>query len=115
MDGPAVTDSTFSSGFIFPEEFIGFQGHFPSKKVLPGACQIQCVVSTIEKGMGRRVALKEIMLAKYTAPIFPGDNIVCTVSGDQGAGGEIVYKARVTKGAEKVTDMKLRVLLRDKI
>lgn len=30
-----------SARFLFPEEFIGFQGHFPEKAVLPGFCKIQ--------------------------------------------------------------------------
>jgi 3-hydroxymyristoyl/3-hydroxydecanoyl-(acyl carrier protein) dehydratase len=115
MDGPTRTDSIMTSSFMFPSEFIGFQGHFPTNKVLPGACQIQCAITTIEKALEKRVVLKEIMLAKYTAPVFPGDKVICTVSGVPDTGFEFIYKARITKGAEKVTDLKLRVSLSDAI
>ena len=115
MDGPTRSDSILTSSFMFPAEFIGFQGHFPEKKVLPGACQIQCAISTIEKAVEKHVVLKEIILAKYIAPVFPGDNVICTLSGVPDTGTEVIYKARITKGTEKVTDLKLRVSLSDAI
>jgi 3-hydroxymyristoyl/3-hydroxydecanoyl-(acyl carrier protein) dehydratase len=99
---------------MFPSQFIGFQGHFPTGKVLPGACQIQCVLSTIETALKQRVELKEILLAKFIAPVFPEERVTCTVSGAaDGAGGSVIYKARFTKGTEKVTDLKLRVSVGD--
>jgi 3-hydroxyacyl-[acyl-carrier-protein] dehydratase len=115
MDGPTATDSLLKSTFMFPEEFIGFQGHFPTNKVLPGACQIQCVLSTIEKSLDRRVALKEIMLAKYITPVFPEDTVICTVSGIEDTDSDFVYKASISKDSKKVTDLKLRVRIGDKI
>ena len=115
MDGPTRTNSILTSSFMFPTEFIGFQGHFPTNKILPGACQIQCIISTIEKALEQRVVLKEILLAKYIAPVFPGDKVICTVSGVPDTGIEFIYKARITKGAEKVTDLKLRISLSDTI
>lgn len=113
MDGPTRDGSVLTSSFRFPPEFIGFQGHFPLNKVLPGACQIQCVISTIEKALAMRVFLKEILLAKYIAPIFPGDNVLCTVSEVPSADSEYIYKARISKGAEKVAELKLRVSIGD--
>jgi 3-hydroxymyristoyl/3-hydroxydecanoyl-(acyl carrier protein) dehydratase len=114
MDGPTATDSTVTSSFMFPAEFIGFQGHFPTQMVLPGACQIQCALSTIEQSLKQRVALKEILLAKFMAPVYPEDRVTCTVSGAaDGDNGSVIYKARFTKGTEKVSDLKLRVSLGD--
>ena len=115
MYEPTGTDSILSSSFMFPAEFIGFQGHFPTKKVLPGACQIQCALSTIEKVLKKRVVLKEILLSKFLAPVFPGDNVICTISEVLDTGIEFIYKARFTKDSEKVTDLKLRVSQSDTI
>jgi 3-hydroxymyristoyl/3-hydroxydecanoyl-(acyl carrier protein) dehydratase len=106
-------DSTITSSFLFPAEFIGFQGHFPAHKVLPGACQIQCIISTIEKALGKYVVLEEIVLAKFLAPVFPGDSMICTVSGVTDSEIEFICKARIIKGTDKVTDLKLRVCLSD--
>jgi 3-hydroxymyristoyl/3-hydroxydecanoyl-(acyl carrier protein) dehydratase len=109
MSEVTTTDSILTSSFLFPAEFIGFQGHFPAKKVLPGACQIQCVLSTIEEALEKRVTLKEIVLAKYIAPVLPDDTMHCSVSVVPDAGGDVNCKARITKGAEKVTELKLRI------
>jgi 3-hydroxymyristoyl/3-hydroxydecanoyl-(acyl carrier protein) dehydratase len=111
MDGPSGTEPVLMSNFTFPAEFIGFQGHFPTNKVLPGACQIQCVLSTIEKALQERVVLKEIILAKYVAPVLPDENIKCTVSGGLDSDAGLIYKARITRGMEKIADLKLRVSL----
>jgi len=115
MEGPTRVDSTLTSSFMFPSEFIGFQGHFTTKMVLPGACQIQCAISTIEKALEKRAVIKEILLAKYIAPVFPGDNVICTVSEVSASGSEIIYKARIAKGTEKITELKLRVSVSDAI
>lgn len=115
MTGPTANDTVLTSSFMFPSEFIGFQGHFPAKKVLPGACQIQCAITTIEKALHQRVVLKEIMIAKYIAPVFPDDNVICTMSGVPESGTEFIYKARITKGDDKVTELKLRVSVSDAI
>jgi len=92
-------------------EFAGFQGHFPAKKILPGVCQIQCALSTIEKGRGKGVALKEVVLAKYFTPLFPDDEMTCVVSDDGKMDGEVLVKAVITKGAQKISELKLRVFL----
>lgn len=113
MDGPTKTDSGLLSSFCFPVEFIGFQGHFPTHKVLPGACQIQCVISTIEKVFNKRVVLKQIILAKYFSPVFPDDKINCVVSGVQDGACEFTCKSRLTRGEDKIAEIKLLINLRD--
>lgn len=115
MDGPTKTDSVLTSSFMFPPEFVGFQGHFPTNKVLPGVCQIQCALSMIEKALEKRVVLKEIVLAKYLSPVVPGDTVICTVSGAPDAGTGFIYKARITNGTKRVSDLKLRVCPGDAI
>jgi 3-hydroxymyristoyl/3-hydroxydecanoyl-(acyl carrier protein) dehydratase len=109
LTGLTKADRMVTSSFLFPPGFIGFQGHFPQKKILPGACQIQCVLSTIEQGDGKPAALKEIELAKYFTPVFPDEEFVCTVREVASDSGESIYKASITKGSTKVTEMKLRI------
>jgi 3-hydroxyacyl-[acyl-carrier-protein] dehydratase len=111
MSGPVREGSSLSSRFAFPPEFIGFQGHFPEKKILPGVCQVQCALSLIEKGQGQSVVLKEIVLAKYFSPVFPDDEVTCVVSDLGDRGGDMTVKVVITKSAVKVSEMKLRVSL----
>lgn len=111
LSGLTRTDGGLTATFCFPEEFIGFQGHFPARKVLPGVCQIHCVLAVIEQGERVTAALREILLAKYAAPVFPGEALTCTVQRAADAGGEAVFKAKLTTHGKKVTELKLRVTL----
>jgi 3-hydroxyacyl-[acyl-carrier-protein] dehydratase len=109
MTGLTREDGKLTSLFAFPPEFIGFQGHFPEQKILPGICQIQCVLTTLEKGTGKVVVLKEIVLAKYFSPLFPDDRATCVTGDVNDAAGEHVVKAVITKNAARISELKLRV------
>ena len=93
MTGGTKEGATMKSRFAFPAEFIGFQGHFPEKKILPGVCQIQCALSTFEKGAGKAVILKEVVLAKYFSPVFPNDEVTCVVNEPAGCGQRVHRKS----------------------
>lgn len=112
MNALAREDARLSARFQFPAEFIGFQGHFPEKKILPGVCQVQCALSLLEKGVGTGVVLKEIVLAKYFSPVFPDEEVKCVVSDIGDSGNEMTVKAAITKGDSKVSEMKLRISLK---
>jgi 3-hydroxyacyl-[acyl-carrier-protein] dehydratase len=109
MTGLSKDGQTVTSRFLFPEDFIGFQGHFPDKKVLPGVCQIQCVLSSIEQTNKKTVVLKEIVLAKYLAPVAPGDEIICLCSDVTDQNDEFVVKAVLSRNGAKISEFKLRL------
>lgn len=111
MTQPVTTGGKLTSTFRFPQHYLGFQGHFPARKILPGACQIQCVLSTIESMAGSPVLLREIVLAKYFAPVFPEEELHCLVTEVGDRLGDPTFKASLNKGDQKVTELKLRVSL----
>jgi 3-hydroxyacyl-[acyl-carrier-protein] dehydratase len=108
MTGLDSAERQATSRFLFPESFIGFQGHFPDKKILPGVCQVQSALATVEKAKNRKTILREIVLAKYFAPVSPNEEILCACS-ELEESGEFTYKAVITKGNVKVSELKLRV------
>lgn len=110
MTGLETAERKATSHFLFPESFIGFQGHFPDKKILPGVCQVQSALVTLEKSTHGKAVLREIVLAKYFAPVAPNEEITCTCS-DVEESGEFSYKAVISKGTVKVSELKLRVAL----
>ncbi len=112
MTGFESDNGVVKSRFLFQADFVGFQGHFPDKKILPGICQIQSALAAVGKARQRQVVLKEIALAKYFSPVNPGDEIQCVCT-DVADAGEFVFKAAITKGDTKVAELKLRVLLED--
>jgi len=100
-------DGVLTARFTFSAEFVGFQGHFPTGKVLPGVCQIQCISSMLEKS-GSAVLLKEIVSAKFLSPVLPSEEIVCTCSRPEHASDDFVVKASVSKAGRVVAEFKLR-------
>jgi 3-hydroxyacyl-[acyl-carrier-protein] dehydratase len=111
MTGFDRTDGVLTARFLFPAEFSGFQGHFPGQKVLPGVCQILCVLTAVERGEGKAVRLTDVLLAKYAAPVLPGKELACTIQQTASEAGAAVFKAQLATRDRKVTELKLRVAL----
>ncbi len=109
MTGLTKDGTRLTSCFTFPPAFIGFQGHFPEKKILPGVCQIQCALSLLEQGSGKAVVLKEVVLAKYFSPVFPDDEVTCVVNDMGDTSGETIVKAVISRKTDKISELKLRV------
>lgn len=95
--------------FIFPEDFLGFRGHFPGNKILPGICQIQCALSLLEKCRGERAVLKEIILAKFISPVLPAEELICRAGNTAEESGSVILKASFSRDGKKVSEIKLRV------
>ncbi len=110
MSGLTRKDSELSARFRFPASFIGFQGHFPEKKILPGVCQLQCAMSMVEELMQRQVVLREAVMVKFFHPIEPDQEIDCACTGlQEGTDSEFTLKAVMHREGQKVSEMKLRV------
>ena len=99
--------------FLFPAEFIGFQGHFPGKPVLPGVCNIQAVIVMLQAWEKRNIRLKEIVSAKFLSPVSPEEEIVFNYSKQMQNNNEALIKASVTSKNKKVAELQLRVSFKD--
>ncbi len=95
--------------FCFAPKFIGFQGHFPGKPVLPGVCKIQAILCMLEAAARKTPQLKEIVSAKFFTPVTGNEEIVCTVRQESEGSEETRVLALVTKGKIKIAEIKLRV------
>ncbi|MCK4389438.1 MAG: hypothetical protein KAV83_04270 [Desulfobacterales bacterium] len=99
--------------FVFPEDFIGFQGHFPGRPVLPGVCKIQAVVVILETWLKKRVRLKEIILAKFFSPVSCGEELFFECLEQMESGKEAIVKALITSKGKKIAKLQLRVSLEE--
>jgi len=100
--------------FLFPPDFIAFQGHFPGRAILPGACQIQCLLSMLEEFTGKTLALKEIVLAKHITPVRPDEAItVRLIEPLPPDFPEKTVKAVILHDEVKVSEIRIRVSLRE--
>ena len=97
------------ASFNFPLEFIGFKGHFPGKPILPGVCKIQAIMCMLEAVTQRKPRLKEIVLAKFFAPVTCNEEIALTVSQLLERGEGVLVKALITNRDKKIANIQLRV------
>ncbi len=69
---------TLSLDILFPKSFIGFQGHFPNKPVLPGVVMIQVMIQMYELFKNKNYTLCKIKQAKFIEPVSAGEMISFT-------------------------------------
>ena len=98
-----------SARFLFPEEFICFQGHFPEKPVLPGFCKIQAVLVILQEWRKKNIKLKEIVLAKFFSPVSCGEELIFECTETKGDNEESEIHAYVTSKGKKIAILKLKV------
>ncbi|MDR0952883.1 MAG: hypothetical protein LBM71_01650 [Elusimicrobiota bacterium] len=61
--------------FTFLQDFPAFEGHFPGYPLLPAVVQIELALFTISARQNKKVKLKSVKKAKFSAPIFPLDTV----------------------------------------
>jgi len=105
----------WEASFLFPPEFIAFQGHFPGRAILPGACQVQCLLTMLEEFTGKPLALKEIVLAKYITPVLPDELVTVRLLEplSRDFPGTTV-KAVILHEEARVSEIRIRLAIREK-
>ncbi len=102
MSGLETENGQMTAKFLFPSEFVGFQGHFEKNPVLPGVCKIQAVLVMHEKMHGGNFRLKEVNQAKYFMPVSAGQEITVRCESKPVESGLFRVKAIVEKDSAKV-------------
>jgi 3-hydroxymyristoyl/3-hydroxydecanoyl-(acyl carrier protein) dehydratase len=83
--------------FSFPASFVGFQGHFPGRPILPGVCLVQAMLGLYEAYHKIPIRLVELKTAKLIAPVLPGEDIIMECQEKSKQGREIVIRASCKK------------------
>ena len=102
VDGPRESDGARVAGFMFPESFAGFDGHFPGNPVVPGIVQIYAAMITA----GRENALGEVKRCKFMRPVLPGERVVVTLV-TESIEGALRCKADITAAGDACASMTL--------
>lgn len=64
---------TLDAALVFPDDFVGFDGHFPGNPIVPGIVQIMSAAYVAaQHGGGRLQAVKR---CKFMRPVRPGERI----------------------------------------
>ncbi|MFC1889997.1 hypothetical protein ACFL4G_09585 [Thermodesulfobacteriota bacterium] len=103
-------EGQFLAVFCFPDDFIGFQGHFPDRPVLPGVCKVHTILVILQTHYGRPVRLEEVVGAKFLAPVQCNEMIRfdCRI---QEIGDEL-YRVRTSVSCENKNTAKIDLKVR---
>jgi 3-hydroxyacyl-[acyl-carrier-protein] dehydratase len=107
---PIVFDAEgVKASFTFAPDFIGFQGHFPGRPILPGVCEIQAALLLAEAHLRRPVRLREIERVRFTVPATCGERLDyhCTIKTNPD--GQTVLRTIIRRG--EITIARLRLLV----
>jgi 3-hydroxyacyl-[acyl-carrier-protein] dehydratase len=99
-----------SARFCFSREFIGFQGHFPDKPILPGVCKIQAILCMLQENRKKTPRLKEIVSAKFFTPVTYNEEIIFTARPISENNEETRIVALITNHDKKIASIELKVV-----
>jgi 3-hydroxymyristoyl/3-hydroxydecanoyl-(acyl carrier protein) dehydratase len=93
-----------SAEILFPVSFTGFRGHFPGQPILPGVCQISIAMAMAERLSRKRLALVEVVNAKFVSIVRPDQllQVQCRLAGD-------MLTANLSSDATRIAELKLRI------
>lgn len=110
MSNFEATESEAKASFLFAKGFIGFDGHFEGRPILPGVCKVQAVILMLEEKYKKPVILEEAENVKFFHPVTCGEKLDFACH-DPLFGREKTVKCLVTRSGEKIADIQLKVLI----
>lgn len=111
MGAITADDGGLRASFTFGPDFIGFQGHFPGRPILPGVCEVQAALLLVEAHLQRPVRLRQIERARFSAPATCGERLDYQCAAKEDPVGEMVIRTIVRRGEAMVARFRLRVTL----
>ena len=99
------TGDTIRATARFGPRYIGFQGHFSGEPILPGFAQVQLVVDVLQMALGQALTLREVVAAKFSSAIGPGDAVGVEITRK----GEGVYACVLMVGGGLASALELGV------
>jgi len=107
-------DYTLYSEFCFLPDFIGFQGHFENKPIVPGICLLETIKIVLQKHLKCTVVISEIKVAKFFSPIGPSETISVKIKSEKAIifsenDTEIIVKTEIKKHEKKAASFILKL------
>jgi len=108
----ATEDGGLCAHFRFADDFVGFQGHFPGRPVLPAVCQVGAVITMLEAQLADDVELIELVSAKFFLPVTCEQDLLVECNLNMITVNEVAVKSSISNGDERVCELRLRVALK---
>lgn len=111
MGAIAADGDELRASFTFGPDFIGFQGHFPGRPILPGVCEVQAALLLVEAHLHHAVRLRQIERARFSAPATCGERLDYQCTTKEDVDGETVVRTIVRRGEATIARFRLRVAI----
>lgn len=100
------TDRGWEKEYVFPQSFLGFQGHFPGKPVLPAVVQIMIFRESIAEKLAQNLKLEMMTRAKFLKVVSPETSVtaIWTVKEKE---GRFLCKCLLESEGERVSSFNL--------
>ncbi len=104
------SDGRARARFVFPPDFLGFQGHFPENPVLPGICKIQAALAVCRAARKEPVRLLEVISAKFVMPVTANEELTVECRQTETDNGRHRVAARFRRNGKQVAKIDLLIV-----
>jgi 3-hydroxymyristoyl/3-hydroxydecanoyl-(acyl carrier protein) dehydratase len=104
---PDAGERRFRFVAVVPPGHPVFDGHFPQVAILPGAAELLLVEIAAARSIGEPLRLAAVAGAKFSRPIFPGDEVAIDGGWSGGEDGRYAVTADLVCEGERAASMKL--------
>ena len=81
-----------------PASHPALPGHFPGRPIVPGVVLLQCVLDEAERWLGKKLSVRKLPQAKFSAPLLPEQDAELELRLTQNE-----LRFRVTRAAQVIT------------
>ena len=100
------TDRGWEKEYIFPQGFLGFQGHFPGRPILPAVVQVMIFRESIAEKLNQNLEIETMTRAKFLKVINP-DTPVTAIWTLKETEGQFLCKCLLESEGERVSSFNL--------
>ena len=100
------TDRGWEKEYVFPQSFLGFQGHFPNQPILPAVVQVMIFRESIAEKLNQNLEIETMTRAKFLKVINP-DTPVTAIWTLKETEGQFLCKCLLESEGERVSSFNL--------
>jgi 3-hydroxyacyl-[acyl-carrier-protein] dehydratase len=104
------TDRGWEKEYIFPQSFLGFQGHFPGRPILPAVVQVMIFRESIAEKLNQNLVIATMTRAKFLKVINP-ETPVTAIWTLKETEGQFLCKCLLESEGERASSFNLTLIV----
>ena len=100
------TDRGWVKEYIFPQSFLGFQGHFPGRPILPAVVQVMIFRESIAEKLKQNLEIASMTRAKFLKVVNP-ESPVTAIWTTRETEGQFLCKCLLESDGERASSFNL--------